>query len=265
MKLLRCISIAITLNVFYLSGVLCGEDTHFYFVQITDTHFGNPQHYELALKTAEKINNLPMKIEFVAHTGDIFSDNIDNGEVLKKSMEVLSRIKPPVHYVAGNHDIRRTKADSTLKAYLDNFKDLIFYKDYKGVRFIFVYTEPLATDIEIKKYKPLKELKAILKKDKNIPKIIFHHTPSVEDFYNNEFHEGWKKKLRDEWIKTINSCNVKAVMAGHFHRDEHHWLGDVPLYVCPAVSTHWGRQTTFRIYEYNNGKISYRTQYIRQQ
>ena len=29
----------------------------------------------------------------------------------------------------------------------------------------------------------------------------------------------------------VNGHNVKAVIAGHFHRDEHHWIGDVPLYV----------------------------------
>jgi UDP-2,3-diacylglucosamine pyrophosphatase LpxH len=63
-------------------------------------------------------------------------------------------------------------------------------------------------------------------------------------------------------VKLINSYNVKAVIAGHFHRDELHWLENVPLYVSSPVAGYWGRQATFRIYEYSNGKIGYRTQYI---
>jgi predicted Fe-Mo cluster-binding NifX family protein len=32
--------------------------------------------------------------------------------------------------------------------------------------------------------------------------------------------------------------------------------------VCPPVANYFGRQSTFRIYEYKNGKVGYRTQYL---
>jgi hypothetical protein len=52
------------------------------------------------------------------------------------------------------------------------------------------------------------------------------------------------------------------VIAGHFHRDELHWVGDVPLFVCAPLAGYWGRQGSYRIYEYKDGRLGYRTQYL---
>jgi UDP-2,3-diacylglucosamine pyrophosphatase LpxH len=75
-------------------------------------------------------------------------------------------------------------------------------------------------------------------------------------------HEGWKLQMRRQWERLVNSANVKGVIAGHFHRAEQHWVGDVPLYVAPSVAGFWGRQGSYRIYEYRNGRLAYRTQYL---
>ena len=92
--------------------------------------------------------------------------------------------------------------------------------------------------------------------------IVFHHAPSIGSFYKNTLHRGWEKAIRPEWVRLLNAYGVKAVIAGHFHRDEHHWLGEVPLYISSAMAPYWGRQPTYRIYEYQDGKIGYRTQYL---
>jgi hypothetical protein len=105
-------------------------------------------------------------------------------------------------------------------------------------------------------------LEARLKQSDGKPVVIFHHGPSVDDFYKNRMHGGWKQAIREQWIALLNRYEVKAVIAGHFHRDEHHWLGDVPLYVSAPVSGFWGRQATYRVYEYKDGKLGYRTQYL---
>ena len=101
-----------------------------------------------------------------------------------------------------------------------------------------------------------------LEKNKNSKVIIFHHAPSVSDFYKNEMHDGWPDDVQGKWIELINSFNVIAVIAGHFHRDEHHWLGNVPLYVAAPIAEFFGRQITYRIYEYKNGRVGYRTVYV---
>ena len=234
----------------------------FYFVQMTDTHWGDGDHFERTQKAVEQINGLPMPIKCVIHTGDITMDRGDDESVVAKGLKILKRLKVPVHFVPGNHDILRFRQSATREAYTKHFGPLVTEAQYDGVVFLMIYTEPLARSFSLEGYKPLSELEAALKRADQKPVIVFHHSPDVEDFYNNTMYEGWKKEIREKWEAVLNSYNVKAVIAGHFHRDEHHWLGEVPLYVSSSIAGYWGRQATFRIYEYRGGKVGYRTQYL---
>jgi len=238
------------------------EDNHFYFVQIADTHFGDRDHLERTKKVVDQINNLPMKIQCVVHTGDITMDMIEDEALVTKGLAVLDDLNAPIHYVPGNHDINPGRLEQTKQVYIERLGELLSKKEYEGVIFIFIYTEPLAESFMMDGYEPLNLLKAALEDAGGNPVIVFHHTPSVEDFYGNVMHKGWGEEVRRPWEETLNSHNVKAVITGHFHRDEYHWLGGVPLYVSSPVAGYWGRQATFRIYEYKNGKVGYRTQYI---
>ena len=235
---------------------------HFYFVQITDTHFGDGDNYERVEKIVETINNLPMEINCVVHTGDITSDNIEEDSIVVRGLSSLDKLQYPIHFLPGNHDILKKNLDVTKQHYLENFGPLLEVKEYEGILFIFIFTEPLAQSFEVEGFDPLLELEVILQNANGKPAIVFHHTPSANDFYRNAMHDSWKQDSRVKWEKLLNSYNVKAVMAGHFHRDEHHWLGNVPLYVSAPVGGWWGRQASFRIFEYKNGKLGYRTQYI---
>ncbi len=235
---------------------------HFYFVQITDTHLGDRDNLMRTVKVIEAINRLPMKIGFVVHTGDIFNDNMEDEKVMRECRAAMKKLKAPVHFLPGNNDIDPANKDATVKTYADNFGRLISMASYNGVVFIFVYTEPLRKGFSIDGYRPLEMLARYLEKSKGKPVVIFHHAPSAADFYSNKFHPGWPEKVRKRWISLVNAYDVKAVITGHFHRDELHWLKDVPLYVAPPVSGYWGRQASFRIYEYDHGRIGYRTRYI---
>ncbi|MFC1761066.1 metallophosphoesterase family protein [Planctomycetota bacterium] len=237
--------------------------TQFYFAQVTDTHFGKKENELHTQEAVNAINSLPMNIEFVAVTGDLTAEKLEDESIVSNCLAVLNGLKPPVHYLPGNHDILRKKHDATMQIYTNHFGELISQQEYHGVVCLFVYTEPLAQSFSVPGYKPLKELETRLKQADGKPVIVFHHSPSVDDFYGNQMHEGWKKDVREQWVALLNKYQVKAVIAGHFHRDEHHWLGNVPLYVSSSIADTWGRQATYRIYEYKNGKIGYRTQYIR--
>lgn len=233
-----------------------------YFVQITDTHFGTEGHYHIAEKMVAQINRLPFPIQCVVHTGDIMADNIMDKKAVERGRRILQNLKVPVHYLPGNHDIELQDPDVTHKAYSESFGPLVNRIEYQDVVFLFIYTEPLRTHITIDDYQPLARLEAHLKRSDGKPVIVFHHAPSIGSFYKNKLHRGWRKEIRDAWVRLLNAYGVKAVIAGHFHRDEHHWLGDVPLYICSPMAPYWGRQPTFRIYEYRNGRIGYRTQYL---
>jgi len=237
------------------------KDTHFYFIQITDTHFGDGNYLDRLQKIVDSINALPMPIECVVHTGDISNNNIENEKSVDAGLAVLKQLKVPVHFLPGNHDILPQRLDATLQAYRRKFGDLSSSATYRGVVFLFAFTENIRKSYSIPGYDALQWLERSLKASGGKPVIVFHHAPSVRDFYSNEFHQAWQEAV-PSWKKLLNSYNVKAVIAGHFHRDELHWIGNVPLYVSASVTGYWGRQATYRIYEYDNGRISYRTQYI---
>lgn len=241
-----------------------------FFVQITDIHFGavdNPpvDHTERARKAVKAINALPMNIAFVAVTGDIMDDCITDSNKVSEALSVLSELKTPVHYIPGNHDLLKKAPEATVAAFTNRFGPLISSAEYGGVDFVFICTEPLSGGVKIKGYDPLGELETLLKsRAAGQPFVIFNHVPSVDDFYDNGTHNGWgHSESGQRWSALLNRYPVKAVIAGHFHRDEFHWIGNVPLYVCPPLASWLGRQAAFRVYKYQDGKVEYLTQYLR--
>lgn len=84
-----------------------------YFVHISDTHVGPTSDYQahgyVTLPGAEKavdlINQLPMRPDFVIHTGDVVTD--PSNEAYALAAEVLNDLEVPVYYTTGNHDRAR--------------------------------------------------------------------------------------------------------------------------------------------------------------
>jgi 3',5'-cyclic AMP phosphodiesterase CpdA len=264
-QIIRYTLVGLCIAIAFGCSVLNAQEkrtAHFYFAQITDTHFGSRDHLERTRKIVRRLNALPMKIACIVHTGDIMADRIDEPDLVSRALAVMGNLKAPIHYVPGNHDILSIRPQSTAPIYQTAFGDLITAAEYHQVVFLFVYTEPLRKAFSVKGYQPLKQLRQHLEKARANPVIIFHHAPSVKNFYNNKVHRGWQSEIKKQWIELINAYNVKAVIAGHFHRDEFHWLGKVPLYIAPPVAGYWGRQAAYRIYEYRDGKVSYSTQYL---
>lgn len=262
----RALLVAVAVLVF--SGAVLAEEqvkptASFYFVQITDTHLDDGDNFERTRKAVEQINALSMPIKCVIHTGDITYEKTEDESVVMKGLAILRELKVPIHFVPGNHDILRSRYAITRDAYIKYFGSLVTEVEYDGVVFIMIYTEPLSESFSLDAYAPISELEAGLKRANEKPVIVFQHAPAVSGFFNNTMRAGWKKEIREKWESVLNAYNVKAVIAGHFHRDEHHWHGKVPLYVSAPISGAWGRQASFRVYEYKDGKVGYRTLYIK--
>jgi DNA repair exonuclease SbcCD nuclease subunit len=232
-----------------------------YFAQLTDTHLESDADWQRTEKAIETINNLPFDLSFVAVTGDVFSDNWNDPQAVKRAKELFEKIPIPCRILPGNHDIDYSKEDS-IRSWQKAFGPLFQEASYGGAGFAFVYTVPLAREDTPLPFKPLENLRAYLQKDPKRPTFVFTHIPSAEDFYNNEMHPGWPEKNEKAWEEVLGAGNVKAVITGHFHRDEMHWIGDIPLFVCPPIADTWGRQAALRVYDYENGHLSYRTLYL---
>ena len=236
---------------------------HFYFVQMTDSHFGADDNLERGRRVVELINQLPVSVEFVAHTGDILADLILEPTVVDRTLEVMADLQAPHFYVPGNHDIHKTDADKALAVYLARFGPLVRSEEFGGVVAIFLYVETLARDWPvISGYDPLAELEKALKQAGDRPVLLFQHSPPVGGHFRNVIYPGWAAENRQRWEALVRGHNIKGIFTGHYHKDELHWIGDVPLFVAPPVSGSWGRQSTFRLYEYRDGRVSYRTVYL---
>lgn len=238
------------------------EDDSFTFVQITDLHFGIKGNLENAPRIMKAINALPMEIQFVAVTGDIFHDNIDDDKMVDRAASTFERLKTPVYFVPGNHDIHPKTFVEDRSTFESKFGPFCVRKEIKNVVLLFIYLESLRKDQEHKSYKPFEVLEENLKQAGNKPVIVFTHSPPVWDFHDNEMHYVWNKENMEKLIKIFTSYKIKALITGHLHRDEFHWENEFPIYSCEPVSVQYGRQPAYRIYNYKNGKLSYTTQYL---
>lgn len=84
-----------------------------YFVHITDTHIGPDRRYQrhdhepypCAQRMVEIVNTLPVRPDFVVHTGDVVYD--PDPDAYRLAAQVFGRLQPPIYYVVGNHDRAR--------------------------------------------------------------------------------------------------------------------------------------------------------------
>ena len=250
-----------------LSAAACAgpaqNGARFHFVQITDTHFGDRDHLDRTRRLVEQINRLPFEIACVVHTGDVFADNITDDRITTEGLAVLRQLKAPLHILPGNHDILERNLESTLQTYRQRIGPLVHLADYNGVAFVFAYTEPLALGFDVEGYDTLKEVKAALASAGGRPVVLFHHRAAVDDYYEFAMEPGWSDEARRQFEALLHDFNVKAVITGHFHRDELHRSDGISIFTAPPVAGYWGRQASFRIYEYQDGIRSYRTIYLK--
>lgn len=234
----------------------------FYFVQITDTHLGFKKHSKKTEKIIESINSLPQDIKFVALTGDIFQNNLEDDNVVDQYLEFRDMFDDTLLVAPGNHDLLPWDYENLRNKYIDRVAPLNHIKNIDGVECVFFYSIPLADTVLFDYNDQKKWIENTLDSLKGSPVVIFHHQPSVTDFYNNSNHHSWPPVVLDYWTNLLNQYDVKAVITGHFHRDELHWLKNVPVYVASSIAGFWGRQASFRIYHYQKGKLSYQTVYL---
>lgn len=81
-----------------------------YFVHLSDTHFGPSASYErhgrrplpYVRQVVDIINNLPIRPDFVIHTGDVTTDPTE--DAYRLAAETLAQLEFPIYYCNGNHD-----------------------------------------------------------------------------------------------------------------------------------------------------------------
>lgn len=245
----------------------------FRFVQISDTHQGQAIHQWRYRKAVEQINALPFPVECVVHTGDVVSNGVKSPDVAGIASNIFASIKAPRIMCPGNHDIVFQYSDPTnrflrtAEAYQRHFGPLAQSFESSNALYVAVCTETLRRNAapEIPGFDPLAWLDETLSRCPDKPAFVCTHVPDCDDYFLGEYTPGWENAdgLR-AWREVLGRHpNVRAVLAGHFHRNcfvEH--PDGIPTIVASCFASFWQRQASYRVFTWEDGLLSWQDAYI---
>lgn len=246
----------------------------FPFIQLSDTHvskhrlYSRHRGYDLPAEESirrcraavNSINECSLPYELVVHTGDVAQTRNTN-EDFDLARELLQFNKDD-YYVPGNHDVGYSETAKYLPAFEKRFGvSNRSFEPVAGLRLALLDSQPLdprASDAD--REKVFGHLDRILTPRR--PTILFCHVMGLRPFFNNHLYPGWPETTMKRWIRRMKQGGVFAVLAGHFHRDEMHYVNGLPFYLIGPVINFWGRQTCYRQWRLRHGRLSYRTIYL---
>ena len=210
-----------------VSGTRSGDRNDFYFVQLSDTHWGfqgspNPDAAVTLRKAVAAVNALPTAPDFVVFTGDLTHTTDDPVERRRRLAEFRSiaaglEVKT-VHFLAGEHDAGLDRG----AAYREFFGETFYAFDHKGVHFLAVdnVSEPgskIGDD-------QLAWLRADLAaRDRKAPIVVLTHRPLFD------LAPKWDWATRDgaQALELLMPFSNVTVFYGHIHQEHHHMTGHI--------------------------------------
>ena len=211
----------------FASGVGAAAEDDFYFVQLSDCHWGfegppNPDARGTLPKAIDAVNALQPAPDFVVLTGDLTHTTDDPRERRKRMAEVrdiVARLKVPrVHCLPGEHDA----ALDAGRAFREFFGETHYAFDHKGVQFIALdnVSDPAALIGAEQLAWLAGELKAL---PADAPVVVFTHRP-LFDLYPQ-----WDWATRDgaQAVELLMTRPKVTVFYGHIHQENHHQTGPI--------------------------------------
>jgi 3',5'-cyclic AMP phosphodiesterase CpdA len=117
------------------------DDADFYFVQLSDTHWGlknplvNPNFATMLPNIVQAVNALEKQPDFVVFTGDLTNITTDAAKrrtLMNEFKNIIKDLKAPVRLLPGEHDASLDAG----QAYKEIFGDTYYTFDHKSVHFI---------------------------------------------------------------------------------------------------------------------------------
>ncbi len=197
----------------------------FFFVQMTDTHWGfkgapNPEAHTTLQRGIAAVNGLAHQPDFIIFTGDLTHTTEDGQERRRRLAEfrdIASGLKVKnVRYMPGEHDAALDGG----AAYKEFFGALYYSFDHKGVHFIALdnTSDPGASLGQAQ----LDWLRADLKQlGADQPIIVLAHRPLFD------LAPDWDWTTRDgkAALELLMPYRNVSVFSGHIHQEHHHKTG----------------------------------------
>jgi 3',5'-cyclic AMP phosphodiesterase CpdA len=210
-----------------LPGWAYGRDEDFYFVQLSDAHWGfqgppNPDARGTLPKAVAAVNALPQPPDFIMFTGDLTHTTDDPQERRRRMREFQSVIAglqvKPVHLMPGEHDASLDAG----AAYQELFGPTHYTFDHKGVHFIVLdnVSDPAGRVGDAQRAWLAADL---AHQPKGARIVVFTHRP-LFDLYPQ-----WDWATRDgaQVIDTLMPYPNVTVFYGHIHQEHHHMTGHI--------------------------------------
>lgn len=219
-----------------LSGFAGAQNAQdFYFVQLSDTHWGfegapNPDAKVTLKKAVASVNALSPAPDFIMFTGDLTHTTDDPAERRKRMgefKEIIAELKVKnVRFIPGEHDASLDRG----AAFKEFFGQTTYSFDYKGVHFIALdnVSDPAAQLGE----EQLAWLKADLDKhSKEARIVVFTHRPLFD------LAPQWDWATRDgaKAVDLMMPYQNLTVFYGHIHQEHHQKTGHIPHHAAKSL------------------------------
>ncbi|MEP7061002.1 MAG: metallophosphoesterase [Betaproteobacteria bacterium] len=220
-------SLGATVRAATMSAAPTGADEDFYFVQLSDTHWGfegppNPDAKGTLKKAVTAVNSLSEPPDFIVFTGDL-THTTDDPKVRRQRLaqfkDIVGELNvKDVRFMPGEHDASLDRGE----AFQEFFGNTHYTFDHKGVHFIAVdnVSDPRAQIGDAQ----LQWLAADLQqqpRDANI--VVLTHRP-LFDLYPQ-----WDWATRDgaQAIELLMHHSNVTVFYGHIHQEHHKMTGHI--------------------------------------
>lgn len=207
------------------------ENEPFFFIQISDPQFGMfsgngdiSRETQLLEKAVSRINQLGPA--FVVNTGDMINEPGDEKQ-LAEAMRIIQNLDKGIviYSVAGNHDVADVPTEQTLDWYRQNIGKDWYSFDYCRWHFIGLNSCIIA-NAEYAKQAAEKQLdwlnndleQTISMTDSHIM-VFMHHPLFLNDPEEADDYFNIPLKIRQIYLKLFRKYDIKAVLAGHLHRN----------------------------------------------
>jgi hypothetical protein len=212
----------------------------FQFLQISDSHLGfakpaNPDARATFREAVAKIKALPVRPDFIIHTGDI--TQLSRDEEFDDGKRILEEAGVPAFYIPGEHDMLDPEGG---KAFLNHFgkgtRGAGWYSfDHRGVHFVAL--------VNVADLKPggmgnlgaeqLAWLKADLAgRSSSTPIVVFAHMP----LWTVYAEWGWGTDDADQALRLLRRFGSVTVLNGHIHQIVHKVEGHIAFHTARSTA-----------------------------
>jgi 3',5'-cyclic AMP phosphodiesterase CpdA len=247
----------------------------FFFLQLADTQFGMfsdnadfAKETELVTHAVQHINRL--KPKFVIVCGDLVNSGPGgktHPEQAREFKRLMGQVDPsiPLVCVCGNHDVGNRPTPGLLSAYRKEFGDTHFGFWVGGVRCLALnsslYYDPTGAPQEFESQDQWFRAELSAAKQSGAPHILVfqHHPWFLKDADEPDQYFNIPQTRRAPALRALQEAGVRAVLAGHYHRNAYGKHGDMEMITTSAVGKPLGKDPSgFRVVKVYRQRIEHR-------